>query len=77
MTDSWSDKNLWLDGIDGLLAAYEGRGVDEILSASVTTDDNGQPTAVSDSTLMITGATQGSGRLLLAVQNALGTITND
>ena len=77
VTDSWSDKNLWLDGIDGLLAAYEGRGVDEILSASVTTDDNGQPTAVSDSTLMITGATQGSGRLLLAVQNALGTITND
>ena len=77
VTDSWSDKNLWLDGIDGLLAAYKGRGVDEILSASVTTDDNGQPTAVSDSTLMITGATQGSGRLLLAVQNALGTITND
>ena len=77
VTDSWSDKNLWLDGIDDLLTAYRNRTVEEVLSASVTTNDNGQPTAVSDSTLMITGATQGSGRLLLAVQNALGTITND
>ncbi len=71
VTDSWDNKNIWLDGLDGLLAAYEGRSVGDILSVNVTTESNGQPSAVSDETLMISGATQGSGRLLLAVQNAL------
>ena len=71
VTDSWDNKNIWLDGLDSLLAAYEGRTVSEILSATVVTAEGGQPESVSDSSLMISGATQGSGRLLLAVQNAL------
>ncbi len=71
VTDSWDNKEIWINGLANLLKAYEGRTVDEILSVAVTTAANGQPEAVADSNLMITGATQGSGRLLLAVQNAL------
>ena len=71
VTDSWDNKNIWIDGLDGLLSAYSGKTVGEILSATVVTDDTGVPGSVSDSSLMISGATQGSGRLLLAVQNAL------
>ena len=71
VTDSWDNKNIWIDGLNGLLSAYSGKTVGEILSATVVTDDTGVPGSVSDSSLMISGATQGSGRLLLAVKNAL------
>ena len=73
------DKNIWLNGLDSLLDAYAGRKVKDVMAVSVdvnSTASMGQPYTVSDSSLMITGATQGSGRLLLAVQNALGA-SND
>ena len=69
------DKNIWLNGLEGLLDAYAGRKVQDIMAVNAdvsSTNSCGQPYTVSDSSLMITGATQGSGRLLLAVQNALG-----
>ena len=74
VTDSWGDKDLWINGIDDLLAAYIGLNVADVLAEGVTVDDGGQPTKVENPDLMITGATQGSGRLLLAVQNALEKI---
>ena len=74
VTDSWEDKDIWINNLDSLLAAYEGKTVAEIFDVDVTVDGNGQPTAVSDSELMISGATQGSGRLMLAVQNALSLL---
>lgn len=70
VTDSWEDKATWNDNIDDLLAAYKGKTVDEVKKASVTLEDS-VPTAVGDEDLLITGATQGSGRLILAVQDAL------
>lgn len=70
-TDSWKDKNTYLNGEAELLAAYEGIGVDDVLAMTVTLDKDGIPTAVSESDLLITGATQSSGRLLKAVQDAL------
>lgn len=70
VTDSWKDKAIWNDNIDDLLAAYKGKTVDEVKKASVTLEDS-VPTAVGDEDLLITGATQGSGRLLKAVQDAL------
>ena len=73
VTDNWDGKQLWLDGINSLLSAYEDRTVMDILTTSVTVGTDGVPSSVSDSSLMITGATQGSGRLLLAVQDALKT----
>ena len=74
VTDSWEDKDIWINNLDSLLAAYDGKTVAEIFDVDVTVDGNGQPTAVSDSDLMISGATQGSGRLMLAVQNALSLL---
>ena len=71
VTDSWESKDIWLNGIDELLAAYNGRTVEAVLAEEVVTSEGGQPDKVENADLMITGATQGSGRLLLAVQNAL------
>ena len=76
VTDSWGDKDLWINGIDDLLAAYSGLNVSDVLAEVVTVDDNGQPTKVENPDLMITGATQGSGRLLLAVQNAIKNMSD-
>ena len=80
-TSSWNKKSLWLNGLDGLLETYKGRSVSEVLGITVLTDDGGQPKdSIGQGTpegqtafggLVVTGATQGSGRLLLAVQNAL------
>ncbi len=71
VSDGWGDKNLWIEGVEELLSKYKGKTVEEILAVEVGTNANGQPETVSDSGLVITGATQGSGRLLKAVQNAL------
>ena len=76
VTDSWDNKDLWINGIDDLLAAYSGLNVADVLAESVTVDDNGQPTKVENPDLMIAGATQGSGRLLLAVQNAIKNMSD-
>ena len=78
VTESWSNREVWDNGIDSLLAAYEGKTVSEIKAITVVCSDSGEPVAATsdsfvsyDSDLIITGATVGSGRLLLAVQNAL------
>lgn len=70
-TESWKDRNIYVNGEAELLAAYEGLEVDDVLAMTVTLDKDGIPTAVSESDLLITGATQSSGRLLKAVQDAL------
>ena len=70
-TESWKDRNIYVNGEAELLASYEGLTVDEVLAMTVTLDKDGIPTAVSESDLLITGATQSSGRLLKAVQDAL------
>ena len=75
VSQGWDGASVWNGGLEGLLASYVGRTRSDILSESVAVDENGVPQSVSDSSLLITGATQGSGRLLLAVQNALGTQT--
>ena len=75
VSQGWDGASVWNGGLEGLLASYAGRTRSDILSESVAVDENGVPQSVSDSSLLITGATQGSGRLLLAVQNALGTQT--
>ena len=81
VTDSWGDKAIWNDGLEDLLAEYEGVSVDEILKLEVACNDKGEPLKkddegfvkleVGDANLLITDATQGSARLVLAVQDAL------
>ncbi len=78
VTDSWPDKATWNDGIAALLARYEGKTVSSVLAEEVKCGEDGTPLTAAtegyvayDSDYLITGATQGSGRLLLAVQDAL------
>ena len=70
VTADWEDRDLWDDGVEELLKSYSGKKVKDVLAAKVTVSSSGQPESV-DGDFMITGATQGSGRLLLAVQDAL------
>jgi hypothetical protein len=83
VTSSWANKSVWLNGLDGLLARYEGKTVSDIYGVTVTCDTEtvgsgysyssvaGQPSDVSDDNYVITNSTQGSGRLMLAVQDAI------
>ena len=78
------DSKPWFDNLPTLLAAYRGKTVEEILSKQVATYDTGAgnaPYASDDAEFVsfgdqfiITGATLGSARLMLAVQNALQKI---
>lgn len=66
----------WNNNLAGLLKAYEGKTVAEIKAATGTIKGVNEATdnTLSDSALVITDATQGSVRVLLAVQNALSKI---
>ena len=69
----WTDDNrqVYLDGEQELLNAYRGMYVADVLAMKASTSSTGEPSAVSDDSVVISGATQSSGRILLAVQDAL------
>ncbi|MCM1437590.1 MAG: hypothetical protein NC131_00060 [Roseburia sp.] len=76
------DPKAWNDGLQTLLNSYRGLYVADVLSLEAHTED-GIPAVKADDgfvnfgdNLIITGATLGSGRLLLAVQNALSSLEN-
>ncbi len=66
----------WNNGLPGLLAKYNGKKVDDVkaLTGSISGVDEAEKNELSDSNLVITGATQGCVRVLKAVQNALGNL---
>lgn len=63
----------WNNNLANLLKAYEGKTVQAIFAAtsSISGVSGATENSVSESSLVITGATQGSARILLAVQDAL------
>ena len=73
--DNWNTNEEWL------LAQYEGWSVADILAINAYVKTGGEPYsedkngAAVESSLVISGATQGSIRVLLAVQDALGKTT--
>jgi hypothetical protein len=79
---SWlnADSEKWTNYENWLLQQYVGWSVADIIDIDVFYSSTGEPYATKDgynaellsSGLLITNSTQGSGRLLLAVQNALG-----
>ena len=77
---SWfnSDVKNWNTYEAWLLQQYEGLSVADVLDMKVNINNSGEPYAADHNpdmvtnNLLIANATQGSGRLLLAVQNALG-----
>ena len=75
VTDVWDGKENYLAHREDLLKSFEGKTVEEVLSYTVAKEADGEPTQVSASGLkLITGATLCSGRLILAVQDALSKI---
>ena len=79
-TYGWDVKNVntWNNDEAWLLQMYEGKSVADVLAVKVFVKTTGEPYSsdkndftVDGDNLLITGSTQGSGRLLLAVQNAL------
>lgn len=78
VTDSWSDKAVWENGRDAFIASFEGMNVVDLAKVEVEVGvsgngagEMGEPLSVSGMDI-VTGATMCSGRLILAVQNALG-----
>ncbi len=75
---NWTEDNIavYTNGKAGLLKAYEGKKVSDVKAAkaSVKGQNGAEENGVSDSALLISGATQCSARLLLAVQNALENV---
>ena len=74
LTSSWDDKATWQNGQAAFLKSFEGLKVADIQAIKVACADNGVPSGITGapSTLkVVTGATQSSGRVILAVQNAL------
>lgn len=72
VTESWDGNRVYYEGERALLDSFAGKTVSQVKGYSVTKEEDGTPDAVNaDGIALITGATQSSGRLLLAVQNAL------
>lgn len=75
---NWTEEKVakWNNNLDSLLKAYEGRTVEEVLAmtSSISGQDGATTNSVSESELCITGATQGSARVLKAVQDALKSV---
>lgn len=75
---NWTEETIknWNDNESYLLQKYEGWSVRDILDIQVFIKDSGEPYGKDKNNgyndLLITGATLGSSRVLLAVQNALG-----
>ncbi|MGN0818153.1 MAG: hypothetical protein ACI4L9_04210 [Candidatus Coproplasma sp.] len=72
-TASWTDRQNYLDKEADLLKAYEGKTVAEVkgYTASISGVADATTNSVSESSVLITDATQSSARILLAVQDAL------
>ena len=77
----WEGRESWDNNLQNLLNAYRGEYVKDILAKEVATNEIGAPIASDEEgfknygeEFIITGATLGSGRLMLAVQNALKQI---
>ena len=66
----WADKDIWLNGLDEFLASFKGEKIEDVKKIKVECATSGQPNAVSGFEY-VTGATQGSGRVILAVQDAM------
>lgn len=77
----WTNANAsnWTNNESWLLQKYEGWSVADILDIKVFIKETGEPYGIDKNSglndLVITGSTQGSGRLLLAIQDALGKKT--
>lgn len=83
-SEGWDGRQNYLSNKEKLLRFFEGKTVEEVMSYAVKCSENGAPLvySVDENAItplaikgdLITGATQSSGRMILAVQNALSKI---
>lgn len=76
VTPSWDGHDTTVAGLNDYLKKFEGKKVADVKALNVSKDDKGQPNTddaahTSQGDLLFTGATQTSGRIILAVQDAL------
>ncbi len=70
LSASWENKATWENGEAAFLASFEGKTIQDVLNIRVACAANGQPSSVEGFTA-VAGATQSSGRTILAIQNAI------
>ncbi len=76
VTPEWEGNTVYYNGEQALLDSFTGKTVSEVKGYSVTKNAEGTPTLVSaEGISVVTGATQSTGRLILAVKNALEKAT--
>ena len=83
LSAGWTDKAKWQDGADAMINSFVGMSVEDVNKIVVAKNDDsakgpiGQPASITGAPAalkVVAGATQSSGRLILAVQNALSKI---
>ena len=82
LSAGWTDKSKWEQGAEAMINSFIGRTVEEINAISVPCNATGESPVGQPKTIdgapaelkIVTGATQSSGRLILAVQNALSKL---
>lgn len=74
-TDIWEDRAVWENSVAALLESYKGKSVEELENINYSQDSGiASPPELSAGGVLVTGASQSSGRLLRAVQNALSKL---
>ena len=87
LSAGWTDKAKWENGAKDMIDSFVGLTVEEVNAIKVATNPTlvtepyvtpaGQPTGITgapESLKLVAGATQSSGRTILAVQNALSKL---
>lgn len=74
VSEGWEGRDIYLAGEQALLDSFAGKSVAEVKKYSVTKEGNVPASVKAEGLAVVTGATQSTGRLLLAVQNALAKI---
>ena len=77
LSAGWENKSLWEEKGQDMVESFVGRTVDEVNAIVVECAESGQPDSITGAPAalkVVTGATQSSGRLILAVQDALSKL---
>ena len=77
LSSGWTDKSKWENGEKAMIDSFVGLSVEEVNAITVKCAESGQPESITgapSALKVVSGATQSSGRLILAVQNALSKL---
>ena len=72
LSAGWGDRQIYIDGETAFIASFANANISDVLGIAVTVNASGVPQTLGTTTHVVTGATQTCGRVILAVQSALG-----